>query len=165
MFGQPGASYKTELNRLADVISNKQSVVFRTLVATVGAKNAPKSFSRTSTKRLPRPRNFIRCWSRPETGGTLMNEDVEKTLTRNIAAFNLKHLTEAIANLIKDNSQQAGDIVRMAIPGVGGCIAGAAVEKRANWIFGEGKEQIEQKGEETKNRIRWFLEPESDKKQ
>ena len=94
-----------------------------------------------------------------------MNEDVEKTLTRNIAAFNLKHLTEAIANLIKDNSQQAGDIVRMAIPGVGGCIAGAAVEKRANWIFGEGKEQIEQKGEETKNRIRWFLEPESDKKQ
>ena len=104
MFGQSGASYKTGLNRLADVISNKQSVVFRTLVATEGAKNAPKSFSRTSTKRLRRPRNFIRCWSRPETGGTLMNEDVEKTLTRNIAAFNLKRLTEAIANLIKDNS-------------------------------------------------------------
>lgn len=58
-----------------------------------------------------------------------MNEDVEKTLTRNIPEFNLKRLTEAIANLIKDNSQQAGDMVRTAIPGVGRRIAGAAVKK------------------------------------
>jgi hypothetical protein len=46
-------------------------------------------------------------------------------------------------------------MVRTAIPGVGRRIAGAAVKKRANWIFGEGKEQIEQEGEETMNRLRW----------